>query len=273
MRWLSILGLSLMTMLGLASTSPASAQERHLYTYTMRHTLPEQVVPALAAQLSNGSSATPYQQQLILNVTPQEYRAITDLLGQLDVAPRSLLISVRNQRESNDDSDHYGVDGRVGTGAVQVQTGGVSLSPRDVRVAIDQRERAESGTGSQQVRALENTPALISAGSVHPVRVDRYGNRELVPVTSGFYATVRIIGEEVIVDVDQHANRMQSRPRETQRVETQGVQTQVRGRLGSWIPLGNLQSSSQTNNRGVASYGSSNTSSTTDLSIKVELAE
>ena len=267
MRWLSILSLSWITVLGLWSNL-AGAQERHLYNYTMRHALPEQVLPALSAQLSADSSITPYQQQLILNVTPQEYRTVTELLGQLDVAPRSLLISVRSQSDASDERNRYGVDGRVGTGAVQVQTGGGSVSPRDVRIAIEQRERAESGTGSQQVRALENTPALISAGNIYPVRVDRYGNRELVPVTSGFYATVRIVGDEAIIDVDQHADRKQGR-----NIQTQGVQTQVRGRLGSWIPLGNLQSSSQTDNRGIASYGNGNSSSSTDLSIKVELAE
>jgi hypothetical protein len=258
-----------MTLLWLALSSFTAAQERHLYNYTMRHSLPEQVVPALNAQISESSSITPYQQQLILNVTPAEYQRILELLGQLDVAPRSLLISVRNQSEGSSEDSRYGVEGRVGTGAVQVQTGGgYPAQSRDTRIAIEQRDRAESGTGSQQVRALENTPALISAGKVYPVRTDRYGSRELVPVTSGFYATVRIVGDEVIVDVDQHANRVQGRD-----IQTQGIQTQVRGRLGSWIPLGNLQASSRNSGRGIAAYDSSSASSSTDLAIKVELAE
>jgi hypothetical protein len=245
----------------------ASAQERHLYNYTMRHALPEQVLPMLTAQISEESSITPYQQQLILNVTPAEYKRLLELLGQFDVAPRSLLISVRNQREDSSQQSHYGVDGRIGTGAVQVESG-VPTRRGDVRVGVEQRTRTESGSGTQQVRALENTPALIGAGAVYPVRTDRYGSRELVPVTSGFYATVRIVGEEVIVDVDQHANRVQNRT-----IKTQGVQTQVRGRLGSWIPLGNLQASSQDSGRGIAAYGSGNTSSATDLAIKVELTD
>lgn len=255
--------------LWLALAGLVDAQARHLYNYTMRHSLPEQVLPVLTAQISDQSSITPYQQQLILNVTPAEYQRVLELLGQLDVAPRSLLISVRNQSEGNGEDSRYGVEGRVGTGAVQVQTGGgYPAQSRDTRIAIEQRDRAESGTGSQQVRALENTPALISAGKVYPVRTDRYGNRELVPVSSGFYATVRIVGEEVIVDVDQHADRVQGRD-----IQTQGIQTQVRGRLGSWIPLGNLQASGQSRGRGTASYNSENYSSSTDLAIKVELVE
>jgi hypothetical protein len=266
MRWLSTL------WLWLALASFAGAQERHLYNYTMRHALPEQVLPMLAAQISDESTITPYQQQLILNVTPAEYKRLLELLGQFDVAPRSLLISVRNQREDNSEDSRYGVEGRVGTGAVQVQTGARN-PPRgnnrqdNARVEINQNSRAENSAGTQQVRALENMPALIGAGTVHPVRTDRYGSRELVPVTSGFYATVRIIGDEVVVDVDQHANRMQGG-----NIQTQGIQTQVRGRLGAWIPLGNLQSSSQDNGRGIATYGSGSNSSSNDLAIKVDLA-
>jgi hypothetical protein len=261
MRWLSTV------WLWLALASLAGAQERQLYSYAMRHALPEQVLPVLTAQISDSSSITPYQQQLVLNVTPAEYKRILELLGQLDVAPRSLLISVRNRSDGSSEDSRYGVEGRVGTGAVRVESG-TPARRGEVRVGVDQRARTESGTGTQQVRALENVPALISAGNVYPVRTDRYGSRELVPVTSGFYATVRIVADEVIVDVDQHANRMQGRD-----IQTQGLQTQVRGHLGSWIPLGNLQSNSQENQRGIAAYGGGSATSSTDLAIKVELAE
>lgn len=261
MRWLAVVGL------WLALAGLAGAQERHLYNYTMRHALPEQVLPLLNPQISGDSSITPYQQQLILNVTPAEYKRLLELLGQFDVAPRSLLISVRNLRADSSEDSRYGVEGRVGTGAVQVQTGTRTTRHGDTRIEIDQNSRAQSSAGTQQVRALENMPALIGSGSVYPVRTDRYGSRELVPVTSGFYATVRIVGDEVIVDVDQHANRVQGRD-----IQTQGIQTQVRGRLGSWIPLGNLQASSQDSGRGIATRGDGSTSSSTDLAIKVELA-
>lgn len=256
-------------LLGLALAGLAGAQERHIYNYAMRHALPEQVLPALNAQLSADSSVTPYQQQLILNVTAQEYRTVSELLKQLDVAPRSLLITVRNQNQSDSRSERYGVDGRIGTGAVQVQTGNDGRSNRgDTRVEINQSTRQGSGDGTQQIRALEGMAALISAGSVQSMRVDRYGNRELVPVTSGFYATVRIVGAEVVVDIDQHDNRMQGR-----NIQTQGLQTQVRGRLGTWIALGALQSSGQGSERNIAAYDGSNSASSTELAIKVDLAD
>lgn len=261
------------SLLWLALAGLAGAQERHLYNYAMRHALPEQVLPALNAQLSGGSSITAYQQQLILNVTAQEYRTIGELLEQLDVAPRSLLISLRNQSQTDSRDDRYGIEGDIGSGAVRVETGDDRHSNRgDTRVGIDQRSRQGSGDGTQQIRAVEGMAAFISAGSVQPVRTDRYGSRELVPVTSGFYATVRVIGDEVVVDIDQHDDRLQGHSPRTQNIQTQGIQTQVRGRLGSWIALGALQSSSQGSERNIAAYGSNRSASSTDLAIRVDLA-
>lgn len=263
LRWLAIFAL------WLSIASLAAAQERHLYNYSMRHALPEQVLPALSAQLSAGSTITPYNQQLILNVTTSEYRALTDLLKQLDVAPRSLLISVRNQNQSSSQQDRYGVDGRIGAGNVQVQTGDSRYQTRgETRVEINRNTTQGSSDGSQQVRVVEGMAAFISAGNTYPLRSDRYGSRELVPVTSGFYATVRVIDNEVIVDIDQHDDRLQGR-----NIQTQGVQTQVRGQIGTWIPLGALQGSSQGNDRNIAAYGADNATSSTDLAIKVDLAQ
>lgn len=253
----------------LALVGHALAEERHLHTYTMQRALPEQVLPALSAQISADSSITPYQQQLILNVTDREYRGILDLLAQLDVAARSLLISVRNRNQSSSDDSRYGVDGRIGSGDVQVQTG--RTTRRETRIEVGQSTRQGSEDGAQQIRAVEGMAAYIDAGNIHSMRIDRYGNRELVPVTRGFYATARVVGDEVVVDIDQHDDRVQGDPRRPT-IETQGVQTQVRGKLGSWIPLGTLQSSGRDSARELTAYGERSTSDTTDLAIRVDVA-
>jgi hypothetical protein len=70
LRWLVLLGL------GSIGAELAIAQDRHLYNYSMRHALPEQVLPALNAQISSGSAITPYNQQLILNVAHRAAQTI-----------------------------------------------------------------------------------------------------------------------------------------------------------------------------------------------------
>lgn len=265
---LSLRGLALLCALLLAFA--AAADERRLYTLSLRHTLPEQVLPALAAQLSADSSINAYRQQLILNATAAEYRQISALLEQLDQAPHSLLISVRGQGQQFEQREQYGADGRIGSGNVQVQSGpgGHYQRRTETRVTVNQSTRQGSSDGTQQVRAVEGMAAFISAGATYPLRSGNYGERQLTPVTSGFYATARILdGDEVLVDIDQHDDRMAGGT-----VETQSLQTQVRGRLGEWIDLGSIGGTSSDSERGLTRYGNRNTSTLTGISIRVERA-
>jgi type II secretory pathway component GspD/PulD (secretin) len=261
------------TAILLGASLSAYAQDRHLHTYAMRHAVPEQVLPALMPQLSASSSANAFQNQLILNVTDAEYRDVLTLLDQLDVAARSLLISVRNAGSVNSSNSDYGVDGRIGSGNIQMQTGSRIDSSRTEIRAINNNQYSNRN-GSQQVRAIEGMPAFIAAGSSVPLttRSSVYGasygtTRELVPVETGFYATARVIGNDVIIDVDQRDDRVQGRE-----IKTQGVQTQVRGRVGEWIPLGAIAGSQSRNDRGLTGAGNSSQTSNTDIAIKVELA-
>jgi hypothetical protein len=251
----------------------ASAQERHLRTYTLQHALAEQIVPVLAPQLSPGSSVTPYRQQLILNVTDAEYQTLQTLLAQLDTAARSLLISVRKQSQQFDNNERIGVQGHIGDGNVQVQSGNGWQQRTETRVIVNQGSTQSTRDGSQQVRAVEGMQAYISTGNTVSMRSGNYGARELVPVDSGFYATARVVNDAVIVDIDQRDDRMQGRGIATQNLQTQRLQTQVRGRIGEWIPLGGLSSSQSGSERALTSYGNSATNSISDLAIKVDLLD
>ncbi len=246
----------------------AAAQERHLRTYTLRHALPEQVVPALSAQLAPGSSVTPYRQQLILNVTDAEYQTLQALLDQLDTAPRSLLISVRKQSQQSNDNQRYGIDGRIGDGAVQVQTNNGWQQRNETRVDVIHDSAQKIRDGSQQVRTVEGMQAYINTGHSIAVRNNDYGQREFVPVESGFYATARIVGDEVIVDIEQRDDRPQGHG-----IATQNLQTQIRGAIGEWISLGGLSTSQASGEHTVTSDGNSASNSTFDLAIKVELID
>ncbi|MET0378182.1 MAG: hypothetical protein ABW049_04245, partial [Spongiibacteraceae bacterium] len=219
-------------MLSIASS--AGAADRQLHTYSMRRAVPEQVLPALLPLLSDGSSAQAFQNQLILNVTAAEYRNVMELLQQLDVATRSLLISVRKNSTLQNSESQYGIDGRIGSGNVQVRSGDTRSSRTEIYGSNN--TRSSQRDGSQQVRAVEGMPAFISAGTTQAVttRSAPYGTphnttRELVPVETGFYATARVIDNDVIIDIDQRDDRVQGRT-----IQTQGIQTQVRGRVGEW---------------------------------------
>lgn len=256
---------SFLIILALTTLSRADAQEHHLRTYTLQHALAEQIVPMIAPQLSPGSSVNAYRQQLILNVTDAEFRNLQPLLDQLDTAPRSLMISVRKQSQQLDNNERYGVQGRIGDGAVQIQNSNGRQQRTETRVIVNNGSAQNTRDGTQQVRAVEGMEAFISVGNTVSMRSGNYGERELIPVDSGFYATARIVGDEVIIDIDQRDDRVQGRG-----VATQQLQTQVRGRIGEWIALGGLHSTQSGGERAIANYGNNASSAVADLAIKVE---
>ncbi len=245
----------------------ATAQERQLRTHTLQHTLAEQIVPLISAHLSPGSSVTPFRDQLILNVTDAEYRQLQTLLEQFDKAPRSLMISVRKQSQQMNRDERYGAQGRIGDGNIRVQSGN-GPQRTESRVIIHRGNTQSTRDGSQQVRAVEGMAAFISIGNTVSMRSGRYGEREMISVDSGFYATARLIGDEVIVDIDQRDDRQQGRG-----IATQSLQTQVRGTIGEWIPIGGLNAAQAGTERAITSYGTSSSSSTGDIAIRIEIID
>lgn len=255
----------------LGASCALHAQERQLYTIALRHTLPEQVLPALQPQLSPGSSLSSFGQQLILKATPAEYRQVNALLEQLDRAPRSLLISVRGQGQTYETHSRYGIDGQAGDGAVRVGTSrdGAWQARTETRVFVNRGSIQGNRDGTQQVRAVEGMAAFISTGGSYPVRSSPYGQRELTPVTSGFYATARLLDNDIVVlDIDQHDDRTAARGG----IDTQSLQTQVRGRLGEWIDIGAIDSARGNRSRELSGFGSDSAGALTGISIKVEAA-
>lgn len=249
----------------------AGAQERHLHAVPLQRALPEQVAPVLSAQVGAGSSVTPYGNQLILNVTDAEYAQIQQLLQQLDTAQRSLLIAVRGLRSSGAQINSGSVQGSWGNDQVQVKSGSGWQPRNSTTVRVEQRSLQGSGGGDQQVRAVEGMAAYIGSGSLQSFSTG-YGTREVVPVESGFYATARVIGDEVVVDIDQRDDRT-SQNRGDRTIHTAGINTQVRGRLGEWIPLGGVTQQDRQDDRGIGSYRSEQSSHSNDVAIKVDLID
>ena len=85
----------------LLSASLAHAQ-RELTTIPVVYATPEQLAAVIKPYLSEGSSVSVYQNQLVLNVTREELDKTRELLERIDVAGRQLLVSVRTDGTGSD---------------------------------------------------------------------------------------------------------------------------------------------------------------------------
>jgi hypothetical protein len=127
------------------------------------------------------------------------------------------------------------------------------------------------------VQALEGRPAYISSGVRVPLTgVERYYHNgipyerqttRLQDVSGGFYVVPRLQGDSVMLEILQHDDRL-ARGRDV--VSTQSTGTVVRGRLGEWLQLGGIDSTTDSSQGGLGRSVSGQESELRQISVKVD---
>jgi hypothetical protein len=250
--------------------------QRQMTTIELSYANPQQIKSVIIPLLSEGSSVSVYQDQLILNVTAEELAKTRELLKQLDSAGRQLLVSLRSDGIGSDSRRSVDVDAAIRTGDTTISTGtGGRNTETRTSVRVNDYRGASTDNGNQSVRATEGMPAYISTGMTAPVQSyttgpdgRRYYQQDYVDAVSGFYATARVNAGVVQISIDQSNNQLQGRT-----IATQQLQSQVSGALGQWLPIGVISNSTSLQDQGIASRGQSSRASSTQLFIKVELLQ
>lgn len=246
---------------------PVFAQQR-MEILSLRHRLPEQVLPTLQGLLEPGGTVSAMSGKIIVRSSPANIAELRQALDAIDQPQRRLLISVRQGGSRNTETTRIGADGRV------------ILRGDD----LDARVRAEAGAGSRtesdnivsRVQTVEDGEALIQLGQSVPMPVSQtvYGpngvvvtrGTQYVSSGTGFVARPRLAGNNVTVSIAPQSQRMGPGGR----IEGSGLQTTVSGRLGDWIPLGGVSQQSERSERGLTRYGESRSEVSSDFWIRVE---
>jgi type II secretory pathway component GspD/PulD (secretin) len=196
----------------------------------------DELLPVARNFLGQDGRVSAYGNQLVVNAAPDKIDALRNLLSQLDVAAKRLLISVDTSDSNNSGTNGYSVNGQ-GQGRV-----------------INYGTANRTG-GVQQVQASEGVPALIQVGESVPLTTtqpDAYGRPQLQTqyrnVTQGFYVTASVTGGTVHLNISTNNDRVSERSPDV--VKVQSTDTQVSGRLGEWITLAGINEQSQLNQQG-----------------------
>jgi type II secretory pathway component GspD/PulD (secretin) len=169
----------------------------------------------------------------------------------------------------------------VGSGDVQV---GVNRPPAGETggavTARHETQRANLRTVSS-VAALEGTETFIAIGQSAPVTTTQVTPGWIGPnvvqtteyrnANTGFYATPRVSGDVVTLDLSPTQQRF-SGPPSDRRVATAGITTQVSGRLGEWILVGGSNASNRTDTSGLLTWGTRSDEASYSVWVKVEEA-
>lgn len=246
----------------LPGLSAAYAQSTVLEVIPLRYRSAQEVIPIIQPMLASEGSVTGMQSQLIVRTTPANLEEIKRILASIDVAPRQLLITVRQdadvsrQRSSAEISGSVsGERGRVTVpGSREARGGNVVLGDGDdrVRANVQESDSTASDRNTQSVRVLEGREAFVSVGQSVPVR-ERQVRRTVVggkvveqviegtqyrDVTTGFYVIPRIAGDRVTLDVSPQRETLSRQV--PGGVNVQNMTTTVSGRLGEWMEIGGL---------------------------------
>jgi type II secretory pathway component GspD/PulD (secretin) len=256
-----------------------AASARELQVIELRYRLAEEIVPIVQPLLEPGGVLTGADRLLFVNTGPANFEQIRQAVELIDRRPRQLLLTVGQGTVTYEERTDVSGQARVGGGDVQA---GVNAPPRGdpgVAVAIDSRVQRADLRNTSSVRTLEGTETYIAVGQLVPLTTTQVvpGRRgpvesrstEYRDVSTGFYATARLQGETVMLEVSPRQQRLRSTAPGTV-VETAGVVSTITGRLGEWLPIGAVQDGGGGDTSGLMVWGRRTTESQYSAWVKVE---
>lgn len=261
--------LAVFLLLALIAAPIAQGGEATLEVIELKHRPAAEVLPIIQPFLAGDDVIRAHGFQLILRTSPQRLEQVREILARVDVAPRRLLIAVRQALDQGGTRREAGAD--------------VELSNRGsaVRGRVHATDTREAGGAAQQIQVLEGNPALIQFGQSMPV-----GERTVTitaagahvqdtvrykDVTTGFYVLPRVAGDEVILHIGTHRDTLSREHGGT--INVQRAETTVRGPLGAWIGLGGTVEHLQRQGAGTVYRTRERTEQQGRIQIKVELID
>lgn len=271
------IGGALLALLLAFAPRPAAAQE--LQVIELHYRLADAVIPTLQPLLDPGGVLTGTDNLLFVRTSPANLEQIRQAVALLDRRPRQLSISVGQGTVTNE----YvaGVRGAATVDAGSVQAGVNRPPSGDSSVAVQARQLTQRADlrNLSTVTTLEGAETYIAIGQSAPVTttqvVTGWGGASVVQGTefrsasTGFYATARVTGDAVLIDVAPQQQRLRG-PADDRRIETAGLTTRLSGRLGEWLLAGGATQTGTGSDRGLLTWGRRGSDARYDVWIKVE---
>lgn len=241
----------------------ALAQNLVVEVIPLRYRTAPEVIPVLQPMLPREATISGFQGQIVVRTTPASLEEIRRILASIDIQPRQLSITVRQDvdisagRSSVTASGSIGGEhGRVVVPPASREMGGGSVVIRGgddrARVHVIEGRSSEADRNTQMVRVMEGREAYVRVGQSVPVR-GREVRRAMVggkmveqvvdstqyhDIATGFYVLPRLSGDRVTLDISPQREALSRQV--PGGVSVQSVVTTVSGQLGEWIEIGGI---------------------------------
>jgi len=260
--------------------------ESSLVSIQLQHRSASEVIEILRPMLDTGGSISGAGYKLFIRSSDANIAQLQQMLANIDVAARNLLVSVSmNPELARQQSD---AEARISTqGKIRVEAGGQaeqhSETPADKgRIKYDVRmyERAQRRQHPQlqTVRVSEGLWASIHTGESIPVTTRTRNADGTVTdtfhyqaVSSGFKILPRVHGDTVTLTIrPQSQAKIQGANGAYSSTE---METSVSGKLGSWIALGSVAQTEKLSGTGIAYGNRQARGQSNQIYVKVDLVK
>ncbi len=285
----------LATLLLLACVGLTHAQQS-LEVIKLYYRSADQVLPQLRPFLEPGSTMSGMNNQIFLRASSANRQQIKELLATLDVRPRRLMITVRQEGERSTTLQGAEVSGNVGTnqarlglpsqpGSRELHNDGRIGATVEIRRGDDvARGRIRDSRGSvsegsmQQVQVVEGGKAYIHVGTSVPVPLHQV---VLTPtgamvsdtvvyrdIGSGFYAEPSLSGGNVTLEISTANDTPADQGAGSANV--QRISTTLSARLGEWMEIGGATQEQNAEQAGTLRYSTRASTDARRVLLKVD---
>lgn len=247
-----------------ASVGVARAQAETLEAIPLQYRLAEELLPILQPLLPADAALTGTGDVLLVRADAATLQQLRDAVATLDRPPRQLLITVGQATTGTTDAASVRGSATIGTGDVQVGVNRPPAPDAGARVTVQAGRDQVEVRDVASVRALEGRETWVALTTSRPftststLHDGRHGVTQVHTVgrqdaTTGFFATPRLQGDHVILEISPSQQRLGTGGDAT--LETRGLATTVSGRLGEWIGLGAVTTSGTDGTTGLLVWG------------------
>ena len=237
------------------------AESMKIEIIPMKNRMVEDVIPIIKPLVIKGGTVTGMNNQLIVKTTPSNIELIKSILEQIDSAPRKLLISVKrsNNNKLNTEEDVLSIkfdSKNIKIKAPDISKKGVAIQNKNSKGDVIRYRKSYEKSQEQEgnvfyVNTLEGNPAFINMGRLIPVKSQTnivtsgaiivQENIKHHNVSSGFYVTPKLQGDNVVLTISPHFAKINKKEKNI--VNVQKISTIIHGKLGKWVPIGGVDHS------------------------------
>ncbi len=206
-----------------------------------------EIIPIVKPFVEPNGTVTGINNQLIIRAKPEQIAEVRKILATIDRPARKLIIYVRHGATYDLDRDGVSTDINAKLGKHSNIIIGRTTKPGSARIRVRSSSTNSQIDATQHIQAIEGRPAFIATGKSVPIDeqttvisggiVQQQNTVRYRDVTTGFYVTPLLNGDQVTLSISPHMQRQSSIHGTYDITE---AQTTVRGKIGEWISVGGI---------------------------------